>query len=327
MGITSSTTVASHLLSEALGPMALEPLRGKRVMPSLVNFKSIAGLATKTRKISKHAAIADAVEGTEGSAAPAPSSLSMSSVSITPTTKVASVEVTTDALELYAPGMTRAAVIAAITGNAPESVPLVRHVMSQILEAHMGAAETELFALFSGASESVGTANPALSFDLLLQALAALLDNNPSSERLAFVIEENGMKDLRALAAGGTGAALSSIFTGNGSGDVSFFNHIPDVARQGGRNSFCGVPIVSGDKSKMVTATNDRVGALIVVGSGAVDEPGSVRGFAELVERYDPSLWFGYDGETDTLKAIGRWCYGSGEHTDEHIVKIIYDLD
>lgn len=326
MGISTSTTVAPHILSEAGLGLALEPLRGKRVMPSLVNFKDISGSASKTRKISKHEAIADAVDDAEATAAPAPSSLSMSSISITPGTKVASVEVSTDALELYAPGMTRAMVVSAIEGNRPETIPLVRHIMSQILEAHLGTAETELFALFSGLSESVGTGNPALSFSLLLQALAAILDNNVSSEDLVFVVDENGMKDLRAEAVAGSAAALSTIFAGN-QVDLSFFNHRPDVLRNGMRGAFANVPIIAGDKAKMVTSGDDRIGALIVAGRGAVDEAGSVRGFAELVERYAPSLWFGYDGETDTLKAIGRWCHASGEHTNEHGVKIIYDLD
>jgi hypothetical protein len=326
MGITTSTTVSVHLLTEALGPAALEPLRGKRIMPSLVNFKDISGLGTKVRKISKHAAIADAVNDTEASSAPAPSSLSMSSISCTPTTRVASVEVTTDALELYAPGMTRESVLGAIASNNVASMPLIRHIMNQILEAHMGTLETELFALFSGLSESSGTGNPALSFDILLDSLSKIMDNNIASENLAYVIDENGMKDLRALAAGGTGAALSTIFSGNAT-DMSWFNHRPDVLKTGVRGAFAGIPLIAGDKAKMVTATNDRVGALIVVGSGAVDAPGAVRGFAELVARYAPSLEFVRDPLTDTLTAIGRSCWGSVEHTDEHGVKLIYDLD
>ena len=137
------------------------------------------------------------------------------------------------------------------------------------------------------------------------------------------------MADLRTLAASGTGASLSAIFGGGGSGDVSFFNHRPDASRNGFRGSFAGIPIYSANKNVMATANAgvDRVAALIVAGRGETGTPGSVRGFAEMVERYEPSLGFQYDLSDDTLLAVGRWCWAVGEHTDEHGCRIIYDLD
>lgn len=337
MAQTTSTTVANWLLSEVMSQIALDPLRGKYVLLPFLNMADISGRATKNRKIRKKTAIAAAVDDTEGSdfaASPGAVALGVASnITITPTTKVQGVELTTDAIELALPGVPRSQVVAAIQSGNPAALPLVRDAMTEILEAHYLRAETDALALFSGLSESASSsgANPTaapLSFAVLLDAMLKLLDNNPSSEDLVFVLDEVGIADLRALAAGGSGAALSSIFTGGGAADLAFFNHRPDVSRNGFRGSFAGIPIYAGNKAVMATANTggaDRVGALIVAGRGETGAPGSVRGFAEMTERYEPSLGFQYELSTDSLLAVGRWCWAVGEHTDEHGVKIIYD--
>jgi hypothetical protein len=330
MPVSSSTTVANWLLTEVMSQMALDPLRGKYVLLPFLNMADISGRATKVRKIRKKSAIAAAVDDSEGVAFSNPAAIGVqANISITPTTKVQGIQMTSDAVELALPGVPRSQVIAVIEGSNPGALPLVRDAITEILEAHYLRAETDALALFSGLSESAGTTNTSLSFVTLLDALLKVMDNNPSSEDLVFVLEEQGMADLRTLAASGTGASLSAIFGGGGSGDVSFFNHRPDASRNGLRGSFAGIPIYSANKNVMATANAgvDRVAALIVAGRGETGAPGSVRGFAEMVERYEPSLGFQYDLSDDTLLAVGRWCWAVGEHTDEHGCKIIYDLD
>ena len=330
MPVSSSTTVANWLLTEVMSQMALDPLRGKYVLLPFLNMADISGRATKVRKIRKKSAIAAAVDDSEGVAFSNPAAIGVqANISITPTTKVQGIQMTSDAVELALPGVPRSQVIAAIEGNNPGALPLVRDAITEILEAHYLRAETDALALFSGLSESAGTTNTSLSFATLLDSLLKVMDNNPSSEDLVFVLEEQGMADLRTLAASGSGASLSAIFGGGGSGDVSFFNHRPDASRNGLRGSFAGIPIYSANKNVMATANAgvDRVAALIVAGRGETGAPGSVRGFAEMVERYEPSLGFQYDLSDDTLLAVGRWCWAVGEHTDEHGCKIIYDLD
>lgn len=330
MPVSSSTTVANWILTEVMSQLALDPLRGKYVLLPFLNMADISGRASKVRKIRKKSAIAAAVDDSEGIAFSNPASMGVqANISITPTTKVQGIQLTADAVELALPGVPRSQVIAAIEGNNPGALPLVRDAITEILEAHYLRAETDALALFSGLSESAGTTNQPLSFATLLDALLKVMDNNPSSEDLVFVLEEQGMADLRTLAASGTGASLSAIFGGGGSGDVSFFNHRPDASRNGFRGSFAGIPIYSANKNVMATANAgvDRVAALIVAGRGETGTPGSVRGFAEMVERYEPSLGFQYDLSDDTLLAVGRWCWAVGEHTDEHGCKIIYDLD
>ena len=330
MPVSSSTTVANWILTEVMSQLALDPLRGKYVLLPFLNMADISGRASKVRKIRKKSAIAAAVDDSEGLAFSNPAALGVqANISITPTTKVQGIQLTADAVELALPGVPRSQVIAAIEGNNPGALPLVRDAITEILEAHYLRAETDALALFSGLSESAGTTNQPLSFVTLLDALLKVMDNNTSSEDLVFVLEEQGLADLRTLAASGTGASLSAIFGGGGSGDVSFFNHRPDASRNGFRGSFAGIPIYSANKNVMQTANGgvDRVAALIVAGRGETGTPGSVRGFAEMVERYEPSLGFQYDLSDDTLLAVGRWCWSVAEHTDEHGCKIIYDLD
>lgn len=330
MPVSSSTTVANWLLTEVMSQIALDPLRGKYVALPFLNMADISGQATKVRKIRKKNAIAAAVDDSEGIAFSNPAALGVAAnISITPTTKVQGVQLTAEAIELALPGVARSQVVAAIQSGNPSVLPLVRDAMTEILESHYLRAETDALALFSGLSESAGTSNQNLSFATLLDALLKVLDNNPSSEDLVFILEEQGVADLRTAAASGTGSSLSAIFGGGGSGDVSFFNHRPDASRNGLRGSFAGIPIYAANKNVMATANAgvDRVSALIVAGRGETGAPGSVRGFAEMVERFEPSLGFQYDLSDDTLLAVGRWCYAVGEHTDEHGCRIIYDLD
>lgn len=329
MPVTSSVTVANWVLSEVMSQMALDPLRGKYVLLPFINQASIAGASTKSRKIRKKNALAAALDDTEAVAFANPATYSVASnVTITPTTKVQGVQLTSDAIELALPvGTSRDQVISAIQSNSAAVLPLVRDAMAEVMQAHYLRAETDALQLFPGLSGSAGTTNTALSFSTMLSALTSLLSNNVESEDLVFVLEEKGVGDLRALAVAGTGAPLSTIL--GGSADLAFFNHRPDASRNGFRGSFAGVPIYAANKAVMSTANAavDRVAALIVAGRGETGAPGSARGFAELTERYAPSLGFQYDLADDSLLAVGRWCWAVGEHTDEHGVKLIYKKD
>jgi len=182
MGVSSSTTVASWILTEVMSQEALAPLRGKTgVLLQFLNFADISGRSSKVRKIRKKSAIAAAVDDTEALAFSTPATLGVAAnISITPTTKVQGIQVTTDAIELALPGVSRAQVIAAIESGNPASLAFVRDVMMEIMEAHYLRAEEDSLALFSGLSESAGTTNTALSFATLLDALMKVLDNNPS---------------------------------------------------------------------------------------------------------------------------------------------------
>ena len=331
---TTSTSVANHIASEVFAQAALNPLRGRNnVLLQLLNMSNISGRGTKNRKIPKRTAIAAAVDDTEGVAFTNYAQLTYgTSITLTPTVKVQGVAVTSDAMELVLPGVTKQQAMALVRSGSPESIPLVAWAVEELYQSHLLRAETDALTLLSSISDSAAssgntpTAAPA-SFAMLLEGLFKIVENNTESEDYVFVLEEQGVADLRALAAGGTGAALSTLFTSGN--QLDFFAHRPDVSKTGARGGFAGIPIMSANKSIMPTANSaaDRVAAIIVAGRGETGAAGSVRGFAEFCERYSPDIGFDYDLESDTLKAIARWATDVEIHTNEHACKLLYDVD
>jgi hypothetical protein len=329
MAQTTSVTVATHIMSEILSELALEPLTSKIVVLPKINQSSIAGMPSKVRKIPKKNRIAAAVDDVEGAAFATPETMTyQSAISLTPTTKVQGTTITMDAVLLAMPGMNRDQAIAAIENGSPEAIPFLRNAVSLILEAHRRRAETDALALFSSLSESAGSTNVTLSFATLLTALFNVLDNNPEHEELFFALEEKGVNDLKTLLIAGSGSSLSSVWS-NPNADVSLFKHYPDVNRSGFRGSILDIPLIAADKAIMATANSnvDRVGALLCLGRGATATPGSLRGAHEFCEGYAPSLGFEFNLTTDDVDVIGRWKWAVAEHTDEHGCQIIYKKD
>lgn len=335
MALTTSTSIANWMIDAVYSQLVLQPLRGKFVILDKLNSSDISGRNTKVRKIMGMNAITKAVSDTEGTAFTTAQTISpKANISLTPTARVQRVDLTADAIELALPvGMRRRDVIDAINSGNPQMLPLVSLAVKEVLLSHYLLAEEEALALFSGASNSASSsgANPtaaACSMATLLEALFKVLNGNPEHENLAYILDEVAMKDLRAEVASGAGAALASIFVGNANANVGYFNHNPDASRIGLRGFFADMPIYAANNAIMATANSgnaDRVSALIALGSGETATDGSQRGFAEFCERYEPDVGISYDIEDDKLSIIGRWCWTVGEHTDEHICKIIYD--
>lgn len=330
---TTSTSIANRLVSEIFAQADLNPLRGRNnVLLSLINTSNISGRSGKNRKIPKRVAIAAAVDDTEGVEVTNHAQLTYgTTITLTPTTKVQSVLCTADAMELLG-GIGRAQAMQLINSGSPEAIPLVAWAVEELYQSHLLRAETDALALFPSISDSAPssgatpTAAPA-SFAMLIDALMKIVDNNTETEDYAIVVEEQAMADFRTLAASGSGAALSTLFTSGM--NLEFFAHRPDASKSGFRGTFAGLPIYSANKAIMEDANSaaDRVGAIIVVGRGETGAPGSRRGFAELCERYSPDVQFSYKPETDTLAAFARWATDLEIHTNEHAVKLVYDID
>ncbi len=309
MAQTTSTTVSSHIMTEILSELALEPLTSKIVLLPKLNQASIAGMPSKVRKIAKRQRLAVAVDDTEGTAFSTPATMSMdTAISLTPTTKVQGVNMTMDALMLTMPGFNRDQAIAAVVSGAPESVPFLRTAAALVREAHLRRAETDALLGFASLSETAGAGNAALTFANILTALFNVLDNNPENEDFVIVIEEKGVNDLRSLLISGSGAPLSSIWA-NPNSDISLFQHVPDASRAGLRGSVLDIPVFAADKAIMTTANAgvDRVGALFAYGRGATATPGSKRGYAEFCEGYQLSLGFEFNLLSDDIDVVGRW--------------------
>lgn len=325
---TTTTSVAAHILSELMSADALAPLWNKYVLLDKLNTSNIDGEPGLVRKIRKRSKIAAAVDDSEGVAVSASEEmLDPSSISLTPTGKVQRINTTIRAVRRRMPGATREMVIAAIANNAPEALPFIRDAAELVYDAHFQRAETDAFGLFAGASKSAGTTNQALSFATFLDALFKILDDKPTHENILAVLDEKGVKDLRAALLAGTGAGLATIWH-EGGADASFFNHVADAGRTGLRASCMGVPIYAGDKSLMSTANAgvDRQAAMFCVGRGETATPGSLRGFAEFCEGHALALQLVLNVLDDSADAVGRWENIPGEHTDEHICGIIYKV-
>jgi hypothetical protein len=328
MAQTTTVSVAPHILSELMSPSALAPLWNKYILLDKLNTSNIDGEAGLTRKIRRRNKIAAAVDDTEGVAVGhAEEMADAASISLVPTGKVQRINTTIRAIRRRLPGATREAVIAAIQGGSPEALPFIRDAAELIYDAHFQRAETDALALFSGASKTAGTTNTALGFTAFLDALFKILDDKPSHEEIIAILDEKGVKDLRTAMLSGTGAGLATVWR-DGGGDASFFNHVPDAGRTGLRASCMGVPVYAGDKSLMPTANAgvDRLGAMFCMGRGETDAPGSLRGFAEFCEGHALALDFSLNTLGDAADAIGRWENIPGEHTDEHIVGIVYKV-
>jgi hypothetical protein len=322
---TSTANVAEWIIDEILSVNALAPLRGKRIILPMINYSDIDGTGSETRSIRSYNELGEAVDDAEGVTFTNASALSFNAnIDLVPEDKIASIQITNKMLELVG-RMKREQVIQAVTSENPAVLPLVNLAVQEILAMHYKRAERETLELFSGASESVNNAGNPFTFAMLIEGLMKLTDNNTAHEDYVAVIETIATFDLRSLAAGGSGAALSSLF--NTTEDLNFFKHNPDVSRTGFRGSFAGIPLFEADKALMATANGaaDRVGAMFALGSGPADS--GKRGFAEFCERGRPIVQFVHDPRSNILEAIGRWPWVVGEHTDAHILKMIYDID
>ena len=328
MAQTTTVTVAAHILSELMSAEALQPLWNKYIAIDKLNSSNIDGEAGLTRKIRKRASIAAAPDDTEGVAVSTAETMTdPASISLVPTGKVQRINTTIKAIRRRLPGATREQVIAAIEAGNPETLPFIRDAAQLIFDSHLQRAETDTLALFSGISQSAGTTNQTLSFATFLDALFKILDGKPEHEQIVAMLDEKGVKDLRASLIAGTGTGLATIW--NDTTTISFFNHVPDAGRMGYRGACMGVPVYAADKSLMATANAgvDRQAAMFCMGRGETGSPGSMRGFAEFCEGHAMALQFQLNMLDDSADAVGRWENIPGEHTDEHACGIIYKKD
>lgn len=326
MALTTSVSVAPHIMSEILATMSLGPLRSKYVMLPLLNSSSIDGKAGEDREIPKRTAIAEAVDDTEGVEFTDYEELTFdASVTLTPTGKIQGIAPSVKALRRAMPGKSYEEVVAALKSGNADGIPIYRVMVEEILHSHYRAAERAALALLAGASDSAGVTNTALSFAHVLDARTQLLDNNPEHTVLACVLSEKGIGDLQSELIAGTGVSLAALWA-NGAGDA-FLNAIGDAApSQAPKGNILGMPVYGADVSLMTTANADvdSVGGVFCVGRGETAVPGSLRGFAEFCEGHGLSLGVAYDLESDTAPSIGRYEWDVEEHTDEHVIKLIF---
>lgn len=328
MAQSTSTVVANHILSEVMGN-ALQPLYSRsNVVQQLMNRSNIDGQPSLVRKIPKRTAFGLPAADTEGSTVSTFESLAYgTTISLTPSGFVLAVQLTMKAIRRRLPGATYEGVMQAINSGSVEGLAIVQDVVVSLKDSFSRRIETSAAALFTSASESAGTTTVNLSIATVLDAMIKLFDNIPEHDNFALIVDAVGMGDLRSGLVSGSGSSLAALLGGN-QADVSLFNVIPDLSRNGYRNSLFGVPVFEADKNNMTTANAaaDRVGALICVGQGETGAPGSLRGFAEICLGHDLQISSRYEPSLDCINFFGRMELAVAEHTDEHYVQLIYGI-
>lgn len=328
MAQSTSTVVSSHILSEIMAQNALQPLYSRsNVVQQLMNRSNIDGFPSGVRKIPKRTAFGLPSADTEGATVSSFESLAYgTAVSITPSGYVQAVQLTMKAIRRRMPGATYEQVMAAINTGTVEGLAIVQDVIASLRDAFSRRIETSAAALFTSASESAGTTTVNLSVATVLDAMVKLFDNIPEHDNFALVVDAVGMGDLRSGLVSGSGASLAQVL--GGPADLSLFNVVPDLSRNGYRNSIFGVAIFEADKNNMTAANAaaDRVGALLCVGAGETAAPGSLRGAGEICLGHDLQISSRYEPEADVINFFGRMELGVAEHTDEHYVQIIYGI-
>jgi len=327
MPLTTSVTVASHMMTEIMSIANLAPLRARHVGLQLCNASNIDGEASLSRVIPKRTAIAEAVDDVEGVEFTGYVAFGFgSSITLTPTAKVQGVSPTVKSLRKRMPGATYEQVKEAVRSGNPAMIPMLVEIYSEILASHHDALERAALATYVVASESAGTTNTPLSFATLIDAKTKVLDNNPEHYGLVAVISQVGLSQLQLEILSAT-TGLASVW---GDGMAQSF-----LAAIGGADaapaipsgqSIAGVQIYVAAKSLMSTANAavDTVGAVHLLGRGVTGAPGSLRGHAEACEGHAPSMSLVLDDSADVAEAIGRHEWDVEEHTDEHICKLIH---
>lgn len=326
MTITTSVSVASHVMTEILNELALEPLRHRFALLPFLNRWSIDGDASGTRKIPKRTEINEAVDDVEGADFDQHDEFAYGTpVTLVPTGKVAGIAPTVKSLRRRMPGHTRDQVIQALRSGSLDALPMLKEIATEIIQAHYRTAERAAMAGLANASESFGTTNTTLSFATVVDGQIAILDNRPEHRAIILMIDEVGVGHLRKEVL--SNAALAQLW-GRGYGDDFLaalgsdgkeFNTQPN-------GNVLGSPVIAGDNSLMTTANAgvDRVGAMMCIGKGGTAKPGSMRGHSEFCEGHSLGLSLVLDESADVAEAIGRYEWIVGEHTDEHYAKAIY---
>lgn len=325
---TLLASVASWVMSEILSQLSLAPLRSRFVYLPFLNVSSIDGLAAEDRKIRKRNEIAEAVaDAGEAVAFTAFEEYTDDTpITLTPTGYIQGVRPSVKSIRRSMPGARRDDVVAAIQNGSPEALPMLRSIAEELIQAHYKKAERTAAALASGASTAAaGTTNTALDFAALIDGQTALLENKPEHRALVCILGTQGIGDLRSALIDGD-AADSQLF-GNGIGE-EFLNALggpaPTAATPFG--NILGMPIYEADDDLLPDAngTTDKLGAIFCAGRGETTAPGSLRGFAEFCEGHNLAVQMQYDLLGDVAEAIGRYEWDLKEHTDEHIVGVLY---
>lgn len=323
--LTTSVTVAEHIMQAILARTALKALRAMHVAMRLVNSSNIDGKGP-TRKVPKRNKIDEAEDApSEGTTFDNFKAFGHgTSVELAPVQKVQGIAPTVKSLRQQMPGATYEQVKRALREGNPALLPTLSEIYREILASHYDALERATLATYVAASESAGTTNTVLSFATLIDAKTKILDNDIENTALVAVVSQRGFTHLQQEILSPSSGLAAMWADGMAESFIKALGAAGATPAVDAQNSVAGIPLYVASASLMskANADVDQVGAVHTYGSGLAEE--GLRGHAEICEGHAPSMSLELDNSADVGKAIGRYEWDVEEHTDEHICKLIY---
>lgn len=281
---TTSTSWSNITLSESLGAALEAHTADKLVVYNLFNHDSIDGEATLKKSYPFEADDGAASAATEGTDITTNGELTFdSSVDVTPTEGAAKKStITGRAIKRAQPGYRGADVWAALQA---ENVDMVTRICMPSARRHVKSVreklEDDCANLLGSLTNTVGTSGADITIADVINAQYLLRTLEPTDEEWGYVLTPNQLAELQVAFGGASGSAAAVWFQ---QGDLGFFNHNPDAARNGFKGTIMGIPMYVYSHALRTTANAaaDVVGGLVVLGNGL--DPYEKRGAFVYVE-------------------------------------------
>jgi hypothetical protein len=324
---TSSAGHTSRVLTEALGALAFQ-VGGhpKAVVGPLCNQDSIDGLPTQTKQYVPRADQGAASSATEGTAIANAEHTMGTAITASPGEYGINYEITEKLVRHRFPGYSAQSVVEIFARENPDEIASVCMEPAQDQYLMLAeAAEDACANLLSGGSNTVGSTGVDLTVSTLVNAIYTMKTLEPAHEDWAFVLTPNQILEIQlelGITSGGLGGSVWMA-----QGDVSMFNHLRDLPRNGFRGSFLGIPVYEYSHSlrTLMNTNADVAGALLCRGVGAVDAPGAQVGAFSFVEGA-PMIWRAQkSADGRALNLVATYEFAAVENDDDNLVTIVSD--
>jgi len=277
---TTSTSYSDNSLAYGLGERVLSASLPKIVLTGLVNEIDISGEPTDTARVNRNTDLGVAGAGTEGTEFTTNEEFALATPVDFVVAEAAAIQrglVTNFALETRFPGVSD-------VWRALQESGLDQKLAILGVEADRASfpciekREDDLCNLLGGFTGTAGTTTVDITVANLIAAQYTLKTQEPDHEDWVYVLTPNQVQEV-ALEFGDTGGGKGGSIWVN-AGDLSFFNHRPDMPRNGFRGSFMGIPVYEYAHSlrTLANANADVCGALMCRGIGDPRKGGQVGG-------------------------------------------------
>lgn len=323
---TTSTTVATRLLSYVLGSEALPPNNADLVAMFLCNDDDIEGLPSKVKQYTPETDLGAASAGTEGTAISTNTALGYDTAIQGTVVEGALVRaiVTDQAVSEKFPGMSGVEELLQ-TGDINQWRVVFEHEIARLSRMCWEKLEADVVALVTGLSNSVGTSGVDFSVADAFTAILTYDTLEPVTRDAVWLLTPQQVHDLRTdLAVAGGGFGGSVWFQQADAG----FLAATSLPKNGLIGTFLGRAIYQYAHSlRVLSDTSANVnGALMARGVGAPDSPTGQLGAFGIVRRgLTPKVRMIYDPDLRGMKMTVALEYVAIEVRDTHGVRIRTD--